>query len=426
MCRLWHELSSSSTKLACWAELKGSERDHEPNTAKPNASEAKSMPATAKSRVHSGCQANSSQSAVGLKRLCQRGGYFGVTCKSAHFFAMPTLKACNMNPKPVSFSLSRRRMLQASMGSVLPWQLQVAAWAAQLPEAQDEVWQDTARARDIPVLLRWPAGRPQGVMVYSHGLGGKKEGGDVWGKAWADMGLLVLHLQHPGSDNIALKKGGLMALREASKPEQLMARMQDVRFAIAQINRRQASGGGSGYQNWGSVPVQKMAVGGHSFGARTTMLTAGWVRHGINGSDPQPKAFVAMSPALGNDVSVNKGRKELAAVTRPFLMCTGSLDGEIMGNGETPESRRMLYDALPAGKKALLWLNQADHFSFAGNDKKIPSTFLVRRTKESLSLEDVHHERVARISTDWLREQLLGQPMGAVTGLAAQDQWIRA
>lgn len=325
----------------------------------------------------------------------------------------------NFNPAPLSFS--RRHVLQAGMATGLSWQFW-GAQAAELPAAQEEVWQDGARSRDVPVLLRWPAGKPQGVMVYSHGLGGKKEGGDVWGKAWAQMGLLVVHLQHAGSDNVALKKGGLTALREASKPEQLVARMQDVRFAIAQINSRQASGA----QNWGAVPVQKMAVGGHSFGARTTLLTAGWTRNRVNGADPQPKAFVAMSPALGKDVSLEQGRKELAAVTRPLLVCTGSLDGEIMGNGETPESRRMVYDALPTGKKALLWLDQADHFSFAGNDKQIPSSFLARRSKDTLSLEDAHHERVARISSDWLREQLFGQLMGPVTGLAAQDQFLRA
>jgi hypothetical protein len=102
------------------------------------------------------------------------------------------------------------------------------------------------------------------------------------------------------------------------------------------------------------------------------------------------------------------------------------LDGEIMGNGETPESRRMVFDALPAGKKAMLWLDQADHFSFAGNDRQIPSSFLALRTKQTLSMEDAHHERAARISSEWLREQLLGQSMKAVTGLAAQDQFIRA
>jgi hypothetical protein len=145
----------------------------------------------------------------------------------------------------------------------------------------------------------------------------------------------------------------------------------------------------------------------------------------MSGSEPAAKAFVALSPALGKDTSLAQAKQELAAVARPFLVCSGSLDGEILNNGETPQSRRMVFEALPAGKKALLWLDQADHFTFAGNQKTIPSTFLVRRTKETLDLEAAHHERVARVSAAWLREQLVGQPMGAVAGLAAADEWQR-
>jgi dienelactone hydrolase len=311
-------------------------------------------------------------------------------------------------------------MLQAGLATGLLAAAGQSALAQSLPAAQDEMWTDAARGREIPALLRWPAGKPLGVMVYSHGLGGKKEGGDFWGHAWATAGLLVVHLQHPGSDAASLK-GGYSALRKAMQFEQMVARMQDVRFAIAEINRRRASGSG----NWGSVPTDKLAVGGHSFGARTTMTTAGWQRGGASGADPLPKAFVAMSPALGKDVNLAQGRKELASATRPFLVCTGSLDGEILNNGETPESRRMVYDALPAGKKALLWLDSADHFTFAGNEKLIPSTFIVRRPKETMDLEAAHHERVARVSTAWLREQLLGQPMSAPAGLGASDQWLR-
>jgi predicted dienelactone hydrolase len=333
---------------------------------------------------------------------------------------LSTVKAREMNfiTKPAEFS--RRRILHAGLATGLTNALPLAALAAELPEPLNEVWNDAARSRDVPALLRWPAGKPMGVMLYSHGLGGKKEGGDVWGKAWARMGLLVVHLQHMGSDNRSLK-GGFPALREAMKPEQLVARMQDVRFALAEMGRRQASG--AAY--WAAVPLQKIAVGGHSFGARSTLLAAGWQRHGLDCVAIQPKAFIALSPALGQGVSLSQARKELAAVTRPLLVCTGSLDGEILNNGETPASRRMVYEALPPGKKALLWLHGADHLTFAGNGKQIPSTALLRRSPQTLASEDAHHEHVARLSTDWLSEQLLGKPMGAVQGLGAEDQWMR-
>ncbi|NJS36173.1 MAG: hypothetical protein HC765_06600 [Brachymonas sp.] len=190
------------------------------------------------------------------------------------------------------------------------------------------------------------------------------------GQAWAQAGLLVVHLQHPGSDAPALR-GGFGALRAASQPEQLIARQQDVKFAIEQILRQR----GSGQSAWSSLPLDKFAITGHSFGARTTLVSAGWQRNGTSGAEPLAQAFIALSPALGSTSSLESARKELASISRPMLVCTGSMDGEIMGNGETPESRRMVFDALPAGKKALLWLDEADHFTFAGNSKQIPSTF---------------------------------------------------
>ena len=338
------------------------------------------------------------------------------------------MKALQMNFKPfqaASLAISRRACLQAGCAAGLSGLGFLPAAAQALPEVQTEMWADAARSRELPILLRWPQGKPLGVMVYSHGLGGKNTGGDVWGKAWALSGLLVVHLQHPGSDAPSLK-GGFAAVQKAMHPEQLIARMHDVRFAIAQIQRRKASGAGG----WGGLPTDKLAVGGHSFGARTAMLSAGWQRNGFSGADPQPKAFVAMSPALANKNNLEQSRKEMAAVNRPFLVCTGSLDGEVLGNGETPESRRMVFDAIPAGKKALLWLDGADHATFAGNEKLIPSSLILRREKATLQAEGSQHARIASISTAWLREQLLGQKMDAAmvqaAGLSATDQFLRA
>ena len=317
--------------------------------------------------------------------------------------------------------LKRRLTLQTAVAAGLAWNLSSLAHAQTLPVPLSEMWTDATRSRDVPVLLRWPIGKPLGVVLHSHGLGGKKEGGDVWGQAWASAGFLVVHVQHPGSDAPALK-GGFAALREASKPQQLVARMQDVRFAVAQMQRRRATGEGA----WSSLPLEKLAISGHSFGARTTLLSAGWQRNGVNGTEPLAKAFIAFSPALGQNPSIEQARQELASATRPMLICTGSQDGEVLGNGETPESRRMVFDALPASKKALLWLDQADHFTFAGNEKQVPSTFLAKRSKESLSLEDQHHQVIAKLTTGWLQEHLIGQAMQSPSGLTAKDQWLRA
>jgi dienelactone hydrolase len=317
--------------------------------------------------------------------------------------------------------LKRRLMLQTSVAAGLAWNFPPLVYAQTLPAPQIDSWIDASRAREVPVLLRWPLGKPLGVVLHSHGLGGKKEGGDVWGQAWAGAGFVVVHLQHPGSDAVAFKKGGWSALREATKPEQLIARMQDVRFAVAQMQRMRVQAVGA----WAGLPLEKLAVTGHSFGARTTLLSAGWQRNGVNGTELLAKTFIALSPALGQKPTMEQARKELASITRPMLICTGSLDGEILGNGETPDSRRMVFDALPAGKKALLWLNHADHFTFGGNAKQITSTLMIKRSNETLAIEARQHAIIARTTTAWLQEHLLGQTMPQLNELIPGDQWIR-
>jgi predicted dienelactone hydrolase len=290
-------------------------------------------------------------------------------------------------------------------------------------EPQDEVWLDAARSREVPVLVRWPAGKPQGVVIFSHGLGGRRTGADVWGTAWAQAGFTVVHLQHAGSDNVSLK-GGFSALRKAMAPEQLLARVADVKFAIDDIARKHADSASP----WAQVPVQKLAVAGHSLGARTAQALAGQAfpkAGGWSGLDKRIKAFIALSPALGKDVGEKQGLEDGKAMQRPMLVVSGSMDGEVLNNGETVASRRLVYDCLPAGAKALLWLDGADHLTFAGIDKQIPSNFLLRREKSTLAAEAAHHERVAAVTTAWLKEQLVAQPMGQPTGLGKADVWLR-
>jgi predicted dienelactone hydrolase len=298
----------------------------------------------------------------------------------------------------------------------------VAPWAqAAQPLLQDEVWLDAARNREVPVLVRWPVAAPQGIVIFSHGQGGKRSGADVWGLAWAQAGLLVLHLQHPGSDAAAVRGAG--ALNKAMAPEQLMARVGDVKFAIDELQRRRSTHS----DRWAELPLGRIALAGHSFGARTVQAVAGqaYPKASWSGQDPRVQAFIAMSPALGKDATATQAREDARAMKRPMLLISGSLDGEVLNNGETVESRRMVYDILPNGAKALLWLQGADHLTFAGVSKQIASNFLIRREASTLALEAGHHRAVAATSAAWLKEQMLSQPMGAPVGLAPGDVWLR-
>jgi predicted dienelactone hydrolase len=345
-----------------------------------------------------------------------------------------------MYPTPLSESPGMNRLICASQAlptalvnrrSVLRASLLLTAGALASPllyaadgELQDEVWSDALRSRDVPALVRWPStgAKPQGVVIFSHGQGGKRTGADVWGKAWAQAGFVVVHLQHTGSDAAAVKSLG--GFNKAMAPEQLVARVGDVKFAIDEMQRKHSAAQG----RWADVPLERLCLAGHSFGARTAQALAGQAfpkAGGWSGLDPRINAFIALSPALGQGATPAQARIDAQAMVRPMLLVSGSLDGEVLNNGETVATRRMVYDVLPIGAKALLWLDGADHMTFAGVEKQIPSTFIIRRPSATLAAEAGHHRTVALVTTAWLKEQLLSQPMGTPTGLGGADVWLR-
>ncbi|PTY00740.1 hypothetical protein DB346_14065 [Verrucomicrobia bacterium LW23] len=87
----------------------------------------------------------------------------------------------------------------------------------------EQDWTDATRSRTLPVRIylpdKAPGARP--VIVFSHGLGGNRNGGEMWGRHWASHGYISVHLQHPGSDESIWKGDGefdkatLLELRQA-------------------------------------------------------------------------------------------------------------------------------------------------------------------------------------------------------------------
>ncbi len=306
----------------------------------------------------------------------------------------------------------------------------LGAWvspAAATPEVHDDTWHDAVRQRDIPLRLRWPKGLgPWPLLLHSHGLGGSREGGDVWGQAWCDAGFTVVHLQHAGSDTEVIRAGGVGGLRAAGNGHQLLARVADVRAVLDEATRRQRAGA----PRWRDVRLDAVGVSGHSFGALTTLAVAGQ-RYPVPGdlSDPRPRAFLALSPSSSRSrLSVHE---QFGGITRPLMAVTGSLDGDPFGSYDTGEPRARVYDGLPPGQRALLWLDGADHMTFSGNRRqRISGRGTFQRAAEAQQREDAHHALVARLSTLWWRWRLLGdadaqtllQQARAEPGWTAQDR----
>lgn len=333
-------------------------------------------------------------------------------------------------------TIRRRWILSATAGALCTWadargQAALPPGPHSQPGPLDETWLDPARQRSVPVRIRWPAegtavpagGRP--VVLFSHGLGGTSAGGARWSEAWCAAGMVVLNLQHPGSDIAALRLGARDAeekggLRRATGPEQLLARLEDVVFVLDELARRRAAATG----RWGEVRAQGVGMSGHSYGAHTTLGMAGQRYPGHPGiREPRLVAFVAFSPTLP---ARGDPAQAFERLNRPLLCITGTRDDDVVGNGATPERRIGVYAALPPGRKAQLVLEDADHMTFSGNTGVRAE--ILQRHPAARALQAQHHAAVASITTDWWRAHLLGDAeaqarLAQPTGLAPGDRW---
>lgn len=325
--------------------------------------------------------------------------------------------------------MKRRELLAAAAAA-----LAGRGRAAESAIVVDESWHDPARGRDIPVRLRWPAGAaPCALVIHSHGLGGSRAGGAAWGEAWQAAGLAVLHVQHPGSDATVWQEGGLRAARRAASPGEYLARVADAHFLLDEIERRHAAGG-----PWARVRLDAIGFSGHSFGARLTQALAGeQPPRGARServrriAEPRLRAFVAFSPGFGERGGTDDAAlaQRFGAITRPFLAITGSDDDAMLVGDADNARRRAVYRGLPAGRKAQLVLDGADHMTFGGGTgSDVADRRALRRGPRAVALEPQHRRVVAAITTDWWRWRLLGdeaaaQRLHAPAGLAAADLW---
>lgn len=246
----------------------------------------------------------------------------------------------------------------------------VLATAVGMPQAdthlvRDFGWRDASRNRAVLARLYLPANQNTAapLVLFSHGMGGSREGYSYIGKYLAANGIAALHVQHAGSDR-SLWLGNPMQmatrLQEAAKESEAVDRTKDVRFALDQTFSDSALAQ--------ALDAKRIAVAGHSYGANTAMLLAGaQVQRGGKGldlSDPRISAALIISapPFYGEgDPAEIVGR-----IRVPSLHITATGDEiKIPGYYSSAKDRVAVYEATSSAPgKILAVFKEGSHSMF--------------------------------------------------------------
>jgi predicted dienelactone hydrolase len=239
--------------------------------------------------------------------------------------------------------------------------------AQELPyQAINLDWTDSTRGRSVPARLYLPnaatAEQPVPLIIFSHGLGGSRNGYTYLGTHWASQGFASLHLQHVGSDRSLWSSGSPFSLasrlQDAANDSEAIDRVHDLRFAL---DRVLASGLGA------RLDGRRIVAAGHSYGANTSLMAAGAivVRNGspITLREPRVSAAILISaPPFYGEASM---RQILAPVQIPSLHITATEDIiRVPGYYSGAEDRLAVFEAVGGSRKVLAVFTGGSHSMF--------------------------------------------------------------
>lgn len=233
-------------------------------------------------------------------------------------------------------------------------------------------WHDATRNRDVPAKIYYPRTGTGlfPVIVFSHGLGGSRDGYEYLGQCWAGAGYVSVHLQHLGSDTAVWKDTPykMRAMQQAAvDPANIDNRPRDISFAIDQLQRMNQEDA----TLKGRLDLQRLGVSGHSFGAFTTLAVAGEVLGGpVVGektyTDTRVKAAMPMSsPAPKNR---NRFARAFGSITIPCFHMTGTRDDSPINDTKAAD-RRVPFDYSNGSDQYLITFIDGDHMIFSGRER---------------------------------------------------------
>lgn len=269
-------------------------------------------------------------------------------------------------------------------------------------------WKDTKRSdREVPVKVYFPkeAKSPCPVILWSHGLGGNREAYGYLGNFWASHGYIVVHSQHRGSDSAVLREGGVQALRTAGNAKNAIDRPRDITFILDQLTELNKKDG----PLHGKLDLDKIGIGGHSFGAQTTLLVGGQLLGPTMAyGDKRVKALLPMSAPVPIAAFRDRAYKD---VKLPTMHMTGTRDDSPIGETKAAE-RRIPFDTISNCPQWFINFQDGDHMIFSGrmaransDEKKADLAFQKQIKQCSLAFWNAHLRGDTK-ALDWLNNEM--------------------
>jgi predicted dienelactone hydrolase len=250
---------------------------------------------------------------------------------------------------------------------------------------------DAQRNRDLELVIEYPTrGGLYPVIIFSHGYGGSNRAYTALTEYWTSRGYVCIKPNHADAGRIREALAPVIEERREQRrsrrqepnpqptgppppdPESIWEgqtendyrnRVRDITLIIDNLANLETQ-----YPELkGRMDPARVGIGGHSYGALTTMLAAG-LKVTKNGAalrlaDARMKAGLAMSPQ-GVAADIGTTSDSWSEVRIPMLYMTGSRDFGV--EGQDPTWRRQAYENSPPPDKWLVWIEGATHMTFTG------------------------------------------------------------
>lgn len=263
---------------------------------------------------------------------------------------------------------------------------------------------DGQRNKDVDVAISYPSKGtgPFPLIIFSHGYGASNLAYESLAAYWTTYGYVVIRPRHADAGQLrdaaleemlrlnrehpqqprrgqrpstppptptapaappAFRPNPMEAIWDKEREPQWRERVRDVTLVMDSLDDLETRFP----ELKGKIDHARIGVGGHSYGAFTTMLVAGTHASGLSLGDPRMKAGLAMSPQ-GVWSKLGLTPDSWRDVKIPMMYMTGSLDrGTAEDQG--PQWRRTAFDNSPPPDKYFVLIEGARHGSFTGSNR---------------------------------------------------------